>query len=335
MVRQCSSGTISAVGTLPLLDLAAAEADVEADADGAAAESSWRNVTLELQEGRAGWLAHAMESAVAGAVENGESWKGPGAGGKRQAGNEADPKQQQSAGDVDLEAGQSAEAAASPDAAAMQAAAQGLASSGNVTPPHQHKQKQDNAAMMQHDDLGHSGSMAAVRSTTLTLRLSYRPLRQPPSSLLNAAQQRQAAATALASRKSLHASRTFIRLLSMRQPSSLDLGIGEVPERRQQQAAGPAGVVQDGVPLEVPLVALPRHLHSYGHGGECAALLAAGAAAAIRNAQRLLLWPRPLRPQSACSRPAVPLLPACLPPCLQPSWVLRCRCLGTGSGRRF
>ena len=326
MVSQCSSGTISAVGTLTLLGLAAAEADSEVGADGAAADSSWRHVTLELQEGRAGRLAHAVESAVAGAVEKGESWEVPGAGSKRQAGNEADPKQQQAAGDVDLEAGghlpeagaaAAAAAAAAPGAAVPQAAA----SSGNGTPPQQQKQKQQEQqdGATQRDNLGHSGSMAALRSTTLTQRLSYRPLRQPLSSLLNAAQQRQAAAAALASRKSLRASRTFIRLLSMRQPSSLELGGDEVAERKQQQAAGPAGVVQEGVPVEVPLAAMPRHLHSYGHGGECAAL-PPRAAAANRSSERLLplplRLPLPLPPQwlSSPCRPDLPSL-ACLSAC--------------------
>ena len=329
MVNQCSSGTISAVGTLPLLDLAAAEADLEAGADGAAPESSWRHVTLELQEGRAGRLAHAMESAVAGAVVMGESWEVPGAGGKRQAGSEADQKQQQqqrqqqAAGDVGLEAGGIAAAAgtAAPDAAVAQAAA----SSADGTPQQQQPQQQLQPPphqQQQDGDLGHSGRLAALRSTTLTLRLSYRPLRQPPSSLLSAAQQRQAAAAALASRKSLRASRTFIRLLSMRQPSSLEPG-GDAAgsERKQQQGAGPAGVVQEGVPLEVPLVAMPRHLHSYGHGGKSA----------------VPVLQLPLPPQfdlpSPCRAAVSPLV--CLPACLQPSWVLRCRCLVTGNGRRF
>lgn len=92
-LTQCSSGTVSAFGVLPL-PLLAPEA---AAADGAEGEQppdeqGWRHVALALQEGRAGRLAHAVERTLGEAARRED---------QRQAAQHPEDSQ---AGDAEVEA---------------------------------------------------------------------------------------------------------------------------------------------------------------------------------------------------------------------------------------
>ncbi|KAL4421350.1 hypothetical protein ABPG75_010641 [Micractinium tetrahymenae] len=105
------------------------------------------------------------------------------------------------------------------------------------------------------------------------LRLSYRPLRGPPSAA------RVAAAEVAPLRR---AKPTLLRLLSRRpakQASALsdpELGRGGGPAGPGQQPALSAEEVTAKLHLEVPLEPLPLHLHAYGHGAFMGAALSMG-----------------------------------------------------------
>ena len=340
-LTNCGSGRVSAEGTLHLAGIITAETtaavgaragagegaapggELEArgldDGDGSSVaaatppppQSAWRHVSLELRQGHGRVVvARHVKQALQGVADGGDAAEeqvrravhtlqgrhGTPAATAATAGWEAGAEQGQEQPQeheeqqLDLEAG----APAASVAAAAETVAEGQRARGAERPT--------------------SSSSRNLISDTLVLRLSYRPLVPPASSL--PPQRATAAAAADASRPRLGTAASFIRLLSLRTSSLLRWGtaadlqqlqaapsadlaapaasrslaaaaaaeaVAEAAMEAQQGHVGRAvdepqgrhrwrpltGAVEAGPPLELALdPPLPRHLHSYGHGGK-------------------------------------------------------------------
>lgn len=295
-VVQCSGGSVSAWGTLEL------------PAAAAAAGAGWRHATLELQAGRATRLTQKLEQALADAGDR--------VGDRMEAVADATSR----AGSKHMAPGEPADAAAAvsePEAAAAapEAGAAGVPAVEAVTP----EGGSDGAApagaaaaetTADASEAGQGASSAAEGSAAaddleadilaagcVRLRLSFRPLQPAPSALLlrqlagTAAEAEAAAAAGLRGKKSV------IRLLPQPGASEAKEAAGggagaaaaaevEAEEGRRPPGAEPplegAGADQM-LPIELPLEALPRHLHSYGHGGEWVNVGASAGACSVRD----------------------------------------------------
>lgn len=328
-LAQCSSGTVSAHGVLPLPALAPGGGAAAPQAD----PHGWHHVTLQLQDGKTGRLAHAVESALEGAARAGDEWEarqrpgGPDGGGGddaelnaaveaallarrrgwhgSQPGDAASAVQEQQQQAHEQPPGRDAAAAARDGGGGGREAAIEMAVAAHVVgsigepaesgqqagvqpppPPAASQQQQQRQHAPEH-----SASAPPLRAAAVSLKLSYRVLQHPASSLLHR-EQAAGAGASLAAARSLRASRTFIRLLSWQRPVERTAGAAAAADEERGEAglgAGPrdehvgvwrqrweqrrggqplADAVQQGLTLELPLVPLPLHLHSYGHGGE-------------------------------------------------------------------
>lgn len=270
---QCSSGTISAAGTLRLPPLAGGDAALEAaagDADAGADADGWRHVTLELEGGRATRLAQKLEDALekAGEAEDHLEAALDGSGTGSSAGSAAAAAAAggatAAAAPADASVADGGNGAAAPaagagaEAAAAAAAADALpASSGS------------GLVEVPLDGEASEAADVLVPAGTIRLRLSWRPLQQPASALPTAVLSGAAAEAQPA--PPLQQTQTFIRLLSGRREEPMEVdkaaaaAAAEEEGRRRRRAAEDA--VQQGLPVELPLDPLPLHLHTYGHGG--------------------------------------------------------------------
>lgn len=249
----CSSGgAVSAVGRLRLR------------LEGGAAPGGWHETALELEGGRTIRVARALEGALVGAGKAGDAMgqrleasrhaSARGAlGGEAAGGGAAADAQAPAAGAADNEP---ADAALANIAAAAAAAATVDAGGSSVGDP-------GDVSLEVPAEAAGEVPPDSLTATCVRLRLRYRLLQPPASASLaelpGPAPSRRA---------------TIIRLLSGRVLAEQGGGAhaGAAGEAAASECSGAAGEAADpvrqGVPLEVPLQSLPRHLHSYGHGGE-------------------------------------------------------------------
>lgn len=289
---QCSSGgTVNASGTLRLPAGGTAAAAAGDGADGDAADGGWRHVTLDLEGGKAARLTHALEQQLVKVGEVQDRIEARLEGASRQAsaapadieaaaeaveGGAAADEQSSAAGGSAAAAGaaEPAPAAGGVPAARQPGAAAGAGSEPAVVGP-AGGPGGDSFENVPLEDEQQPDNLVA---TSVQLRLSWRPMRQPASALPPAADQEEAAA-APAERK-LQPAPTFIRLLSGRKEIELQgaaeggaeeaaAAAEEGRAARQPQKEEAADALEQGLPVEVPLEPLPLHLHAYGHGGKC------------------------------------------------------------------
>ena len=286
----CSSGAVSASGTLRLQlgdgDAAAAAAAAAGGGGGGdGGGDGWRHVTLDLEIGKAGRMAMSLEAKMVQASEAGDAavdrlaarvHRGSGADGAEAAAAEQPATEQPVAEGGAGTAVAAPEAAAAADAAGTGTAAGGPepGRSGDVFVDVPLEESQGQVA---------EGTLAA---STVRVRLSYRPLRAPPSAALESGLPGLVAArAATAAAATAGQRRQLIRLISRVRPGEEQGGEeqgggaaaaaapgAEAAEAAAEEAEA-ADSVQAGLPLELPLDALPRRLHTYGHGAFMGAAL--------------------------------------------------------------
>lgn len=279
---QCSSGAVSATGTLHLDPISQAAAGPAGPEGG-----GWCHATLELEGGKVTWAVKQLENTMVEASEAPHAvreriraLRAPeeeGGGGAAEAGADAAAVALPGADQGAADAGSGPAAAAAAEAASG-AAAEGQALASGSSGDMYVDVPLEGAV----EEEGQKIEEGALAPSVVCLRLSYRPLQQPPSA---AVETKLAAALEAAAAGEPGKRRAFIRLVSMRPLNGLsgseaDGGTAQggeaavaaeaaaseaVAEEDEEEAAG---AVQQGLPLELPLEPLPRHLHAYGHGGE-------------------------------------------------------------------